>query len=414
MKVEMDERPNTRQDARQAMNAGDRRPTGSTAARIAWRVLIVLITLGAVAWLVSSGIRAREDSRKLLETETKELSTRTVSVVHPKQAAPVQEITLPANIQASAEAPIYARTNGYLKRWTADIGARVKAGELLAEIDTPELYQQYQQARADLATAEANLRLAEITNARSAKLFQDSLISSQDADNASGNLDVRKAAVESAQFNVKRLEEMQSFNRIYAPFDGLITARNIDVGSLIDSGGSGGPAKELFHLVATQKLRVFVSVPQTYSRAAKPGMTVDITLQELPGRHFQGILARTTNAIDPSTRTLLTQIDVDNSSNEILPGSFGEAHLRLPSPGSAFLIPSNALLFRSEGAQLAEVQEGSRILLVPVKLGRDFGTELEILSGLRGDESIVVNPPDNLVTGQPVQVAAPEADARKK
>jgi RND family efflux transporter MFP subunit len=410
MKVEMDERPETPQ----TLDGADRRPSGSMAARIFLRTLIVLITLGAVAWLVTSGIRAREESRKVLQTETQDRATRTVSVVHPKQAAPVQEITLPANIQAFAEAPIYARTNGYLKRWTADIGARVKAGELLAEIDTPELSQQIQQARADLATAEANLRLAELTAARYAELFKASIASRQDADNASGNLDARKTAVDSAQFNVKRLEETQSFNKIYAPFDGLITARNIDVGSLIDSGSAGGPAKELFHLVATQKLRVFVSVPQTYSRAAKLGMTVDITLPELPGRRFQGILTRSTNAIDPSTRTLLTQIDVDNSSNEILPGSFGEAHLRLPSPAAAFLIPANALLFRSEGTQVAEVQEGSRILLVSVKLGRDFGTELEVVSGLSGDESIVVNPPDNLVTGQPVLVASPEASAKKK
>ena len=240
------------------------------------------------------------------------MAVPTVAVVQPKRSAPAQEIVLPANVQAFADAPIYARTNGYLKRWYVDIGSRVKQGQLLAEIDTPEVNQQLRQARADLGTTQANLNLSKITADRYQGLLKTDSVSKQESDNAAGDYEAKQASVQSAQANVKRLEELQSFQRIYAPFSGVITARNTDIGALINSGSTGGNGNELFHIAQPDKLRVYVSVPQVYSQAAKPGITADLTLAEFPGRRFQGKLVRTANAIDPTSRTLLVEIAVDN------------------------------------------------------------------------------------------------------
>jgi RND family efflux transporter MFP subunit len=361
-------------------------------------LLLMLLAIGLAFW----GISARAKSLAVVTKETRELAVPTVSVVTPSRGVPRQEIELPGSMQAFTDAPIYARTNGYLKRRYVDIGAHVKAGTLLAEIDTPELDQQLQQARADLATAEANAKLAQTTADRYRDLIRTESVSQQDLDNANGNLEAKQAAGESSRANVKRLEQLQAFRRIEAPFDGVITARNIDVGALIDSGSN---AKELFHIADTRRLRVFVNVPEVYSRAAQPGMTADLTLREFAGRTFTGTLARTAQAIDVSSRTLLTEIDVDNAKSELLPGSYAEVHLKLPSPASTLQLPVNALIFRTEGLQVATVV-GDRVKFVTVNVGRDFGNEVEVVSGLTGTERIIVNPPDSLTDGATVNVAA--------
>jgi RND family efflux transporter MFP subunit len=323
--------------------------------------------------------------------------------VRPTRTAPAQEVVLPANVQAFVDAPIYARTNGYLKKWYADIGTHVKQGQLLAEIDTPEVNQQLQQAKADLATSEANLHLSQITAERYAGLLKSDSVSKQEADNAEGDYAAKKATVESAEYNVKRLQDLQSFQKIYAPFSGVISARNTDVGALIDSGSSGGSRTEMFHIVSPDKLRVYVNVPEIYSRAAKPGLKAQLILNEYPDHPFEGTLVRTANAIDQSSRTLLVEIDVNNTTGQLLAGSYAEVHLKLPSSGSAFLIPVNTLLFRSEGLRIGVVNNG-QVTMMPLTIGRDYGDTVEVVSGLKGDENIIVNPPDSVVSGEKVRV----------
>jgi len=374
----------------------------------AW--LTALVAFLIVAGLFVAGLLPRVRARATLRKDTAQLAVPTVLVVQPKRAAPGQEIVLPANVQAFKDAPIYARTNGYLKRWYVDIGARVKSGQLLAEIDAPEVDQQLHQARADLATAQANLALSEITAKRYQGLLKTDSVSQQDADNAAGDYAAKKAIVQSAQANVKRLEETVSFQKIYAPFDGVITARNTDIGQLIDAGSSGGARNELFHIVAPERLRVYVNVPQMYSRWTKPGLKADLVLAEFPGRRFQGTLVHTADAIDLSTRTLLIEIWVDNPTGTLLAGSYAEVHMKLPGDVATFTIPVNTLLFRSEGLRVAVVRDG-KVVLTPLTLGRDFGTDAEVVSGLSGDEKLVVNPPDSLVTGQEVRLAQASVSA---
>jgi RND family efflux transporter MFP subunit len=369
------------------------------------RAILLLFTVVVVAIVVIWGISSRRKANAQLSQETRELAIPTVTVIHPKRGAPHQEIVLPGDMQPYTDAPIYARTSGYLKSWRRDIGARVKAGELLAEIDTPEVDQQLQQARSDLDTAEATLHLAEITATRYKDLMKSDSVAQQDVDNATGNFEARRTAVESARSNVKRLEDLQSFKKIYAPFDGLITARNTDIGALIDSGSSGGAAHELFHIAAVNRLRVYVNVPQVYSPHIKAGLRADLSLAEFPGRHFDGMIVRDSGAIDNATRTLLTEIDVNNASGELKPGGYAEVHLKLPSSVPTFALPVNTIIFKSAGMQVATVKEGKTIDLVSIAPGRDFGTEIEVLAGLKGDESVVINPADSLTNGEPVRVA---------
>jgi RND family efflux transporter MFP subunit len=371
-----------------------------------WTVVIVAVLL------VGSLMVPRLRARAALGKETLLMAVPTVSVVHPRRAPADQEVILPANIQAYTDAPIYARTNGYLKRWHVDIGAHVVKGQLLAEIDTPEIDQQLQQTRADLATAEANARLAEITALRYRGLLKTDSVSTQDADNANGDFEAKRAMTQSARANLQRLEDLHSFQKIFAPFDGVITARNTDIGALIDSGSSGGAARELFHIASTSKLRVYVNVPQVYSQAAKPGLSADLTLAEFPGRRFQGTLVRTAEAIDTASRTLLVQIDVANPSRELLTGAFAQVHLKLPTRADSYLLPVNAVVFRSEGVRVATVKEG-KSALVPVQLGRDFGTEVEVLAGLAATDDVIENPPDSLVSGQEVTIAARSAEGAR-
>ncbi len=376
-----------------------------------WLVVFAIV----VAALVAAGIIPRLNSRAALRTETDQLATPSVVVVRPKLSQSAQEVVLPATIMPWTDAPIYARTNGYLRRWYADIGAQVRSGQLLAEIDTPELDQQLSQARADLATAKANFELAGITAARYRDLLKTDSVSKQDADNAEGDYAAKRAIVQSADANVKRLEDLQSFEKIYAPFDGVITARNIDVGALIDAGSSGGaaPARELFHLAATRRLRVYVNVPQPYSQAARPGLTAELRLPEFPGRHFTGTLINTASAIDLATRTLLAQFEVPNPSGELLSGAYAEMHLKLAADQPAYILPVNTLLFRSEGLRVVAVGPDSKVVLMPITLGRDFGNEVEVITGLHGDEQVIKDPPDSIVPGELVRVV-PQAQVPEK
>jgi RND family efflux transporter MFP subunit len=367
------------------------------------RWLGAAIALIVVAGLLVSGILSRVRARTTLRAETAQVAITPVSVVSPKQAAPAEEIILPGNVQPFITSPIYARTNGYLKKWYFDIGAHVKQGELLAVIETPEVDQQLQQARSNLATAQANLELAAITKARYQGLLKSNAVSQQDADNAVGTYSANKAIVEADQAAVDQYTALVSFEKVYAPFDGVITARNTDIGDLINSGSNSNAKTDLFNIAQPGTLRVYVNVPEEYSRGTKIGMTADLTLAEFPGRKFQGKLVRTADAINMTTRTLLIEIDVANPTGTLLTGSYAEVHLAVPTLVSTFLLPVNSLIFRSEGLQVGVVRDG-KVVLSSVTPGHDFGNQIEIVSGLKLDDQVIINPPDSLVTGQQVQI----------
>jgi len=371
-------------------------------------VAVLLIFGGVLAY----GIFSRMRAGTTLRTETNTLAIPTVSVVTPQRSAPTQEITLPGNVQPFITSPIFSRTNGYLKAWHFDIGAHVKKGDLLAEIETPEVDQQLRQSRSNLATAEANLRLAEITKNRYLDLLKTNAVSQQDADNAVGTFNANNAIVEANQANVKQLETLQSFEKIYAPFDGIITARNTDIGDLINSGSNGNAKTDLFHISQPGVLRVYVNVPEEYSQLAKPGLTATLTLAEFPGRTFMGKLVRTADSINNTTRTLLSEVDVNNPTGQLLSGSFAEVHFKVPTEVSTFIIPVDTLLFRAEGLRVAVVKDG-KAELVPVMPGHDFGETMEIVSGLKGNEAIIENPPDSIVAGEQVQIAPQTAERGK-
>jgi RND family efflux transporter MFP subunit len=367
------------------------------------RRLLLVIVLFLMAALLIYGIWSRVKAERSLRAETSRTALTAVSAVLPERATPDQDIILPGNVQPYITSPIYSRTNGYLKKWYFDIGARVKKGQLLAVIETPEVDQQLQQARSTLLTAQANLALAAITKARYQGLLKSKAVSQQDADNAVGTYNANKATVEADQAAVQEYAALVSFERIYAPFQGVITARNTDIGDLIDSGSSGGMKTDLFHIAQTRTLRVFVNVPEEYSQGIKVGMTAKLTLAEFPGREFQGRVVRTADAINVTTRTLLIEVDVDNPTGTLLTGSYAEVHLAVPTQVSTLLIPVNTLIFRSEGLHVVVVKDG-RVTLTAVTPGHDLGNQIEIVSGLKLDDQIVVNPPDSIVQGQEVQI----------
>jgi RND family efflux transporter MFP subunit len=370
-----------------------------------WRfgpVIFMFAAAVALGYGIRNGIRARTEAGGDLVRSTNQAATPVVKVTYPKLAAAVEEIVLPGNTQAFTDSPIYARTSGYLTHWYFDIGARVKKGDLLADIETPEIDQQLQQAQAQLETAQANYDLAKTTAARWQWLLQTNSVSKQETDQAVANMAAQKAVVDSNAANVRRLEQLQSFEKVYAPFEGVITARSTDIGALIDAG-SAAQSKELFHLAAISTLRVFVPVPEAYSNAARPGATASLTLDEYPGRVFHGRLARNSNAIDPASRTLLVEVDVDNPDGLLLPGAYVSVHLKLPAVMRSVTIPSNTLLFRREGLRVGVVQEG-RASLVPVAIGRDYGASVEIVSGLRPSDAIILDPSDSLESGTPVRL----------
>jgi RND family efflux transporter MFP subunit len=369
-------------------------------------VFVVTVVLAIV------GIVRRQHAGTVLAKYTDTVSAPPVSVEKPILQQNAREIVLPGNMQAFTLAPIYARTTGYVKVWYHDIGSHVHKGDLLAVIETPELDQQLEQAKADLATAQSNAGLAKTTAGRYQDLIGNNAVSQQDTDNAVTQLQARTTEVNSAQANVRRLEELQSFERIVAPFDGVITARNIDIGQLISATGSTTTAgagtiigsKEVFDISAIQTLRVFLNVPQIYAPDAKNGVVATLTLPQYPGRKFEGKLVRTSNAVDPATRTLLVEVDVNNASGELLPGSYTEVQLHTSNPTPALIVPVSALILEPDGLRVATVDANNIAHLAHVSAGRDFGTTVEILTGLQPGQGVIANPPDSLTDGEKVRV----------
>jgi RND family efflux transporter MFP subunit len=364
-----------------------------------------LAALG-LAVAIYAGLHDRRGADAALNRATREAAVPTVAVIHPSASSPSDELVLPGTARAFTDAPIYARASGYLKKWHADIGARVTQGQILAEIETPELDQQLRQARADLENAQATLNMARTTADRWQVLLKRDAVSRQETDEKVSDYNAKRAIVDSNTANVRRLEDLQSFQRITAPFDGVITARNTDVGALIDAG-AGGQARELFRLASISKLRVFISVPQAYAQAAKPGTPTAITLEENPGKIYRGTLARTSSALDPSARTMLSEVEMDNPGAEVLPGAYVVVRLRVGLATRGLTIPANTLLFRSEGLRVAVVRDG-RAELVPVTLGRDYGKSVEVVAGLQATDAVILDPADSLVSGAPVRVRPAE------
>ena len=363
----------------------------------------VAIVLIVAAVLAGYGILRRHQADNVLATTTTELAAPTVIVATPKAGAPADSLVLPGNVTSYTDAPIYARTAGYLTRWYFDIGARVKKGALLAVIATPEVDQQLAQAEADLNTAQANANNARIQADRYTGLVQSNAVSRQDTDTFVNQAAATAGAVKSAQANVERLRQLQSFENVYAPFDGVITARTIDTGQLIDPGAG----KELFHLQAIQTLRVYANLPQVYSANVKRGAKIDLTFAEHSGKIYQGTLVRTADAIDPASRTLLVEVDVDNRAGELLPGSLAQVHFRTPVAGPTFIVPAAALIFRKEGLRVGIVVNGDVAHLVPVVIGEDDGANVQIVTGLGIGDQVIQDPPDSLIDGEKVRIVNP-------
>jgi len=406
-----------------------KRSGGSRALRAMLLLALFVLVAGSVVY---RGIHTRIQTAAAVKNQTLALAVPTVAVLHPRPGTIQDEVVLPGNIQAFIDSPVYARASGYLKRWYADIGARVKAGQVLAEIDAPELDQQVQQARADVQQSQAaldqalansqqgkaNEELARVTADRWRNLAGKGVVSRQENDQYQMQYKAQEASVQAlekaiaaarssivaSQANLGRLEEMQRYTTVRAPFDGVITARNTDVGALINAG-AGTPTQELFHIASMAKLRVYVSVPQMYSRSAVPGLAATLTLAEFPGRRFHGTLVRNAESIDAGTRTLLSEVDVDNASGELKPGAYAEVHLAIPAAARSLILPVNAFLFRSEGLRVGVVREGRKVDLVPVVIGKDYGTELEVVSGINVNDQVILNPPDSLTSGMEVHIA---------
>jgi RND family efflux transporter MFP subunit len=380
-------------------------PSGSgrgPGALLRWFLILFFIFLVLGIYAVSQ----RMSEHKALAQQTEQMAVPFVSVIRASPIDADSEMVLPGTLKPEVESPLYARTNGYLKRWYKDIGSHVEKGEILAEIDTPEIDQQLAQSRADLVTAQANLSLANLTAARYQDLIKTDSVSRQDLDNANGDLAARRAMVQSADANVKRLEEMESFKRVYAPFKGIITERNVDTGTLINAGNGGTATKEMFNLAQIDPMRVYVSVPQSYSPSIHLGLKACLSLTEMTDRNFCGQVVRTANSIDPNTRTLLTEVDVPNPSGALLPGSYAEVHFNVKITGQRLSLPVNALLFRPDGTMAAVVTADNRIDLKKLTIGRDYGNSLEVLQGIDAADRIVVNPPDALEQNEQVNLAS--------
>ena len=358
-------------------------------------LVLVLVVAGAGIW-------SRHDAEAALVRSTDDAAVLTVAVA-PAQPAPTEEeIVLPGTVQAEYDTPIYARTSGYVKRWYTDIGARVKAGDLLAEIESPEVDRQLRQAKADLLTAKANYRVAEATAKRVHALLPTESVSAQDDDQASSDAAAKVALVASNEANVDRLEQLVAFERVVAPYDGIVTARETDVGALINAGSGNGP--ELFRVADIRRLRIYVQVPQSYAPRVRPGVAVDLRFPEYPGRTFAAQLVRTANAIEPRARTLLVELEADNANGELLAGGYTDVHFRLPGPDRGVRVAANTLLFRAEGPRIATVESDGHVVLHEITLGRDFGAVIEVATGLQAGESVILNPPASLQTGTLVRV----------
>jgi len=387
-------------------SAPDQKPVRSgTAITFLVLVLIVALVLGG------AGVLRRIRAREVLAQTTNTLAAPTVIALPPRQAPPSDTFVLPGNVTAYTDSPIFARTQGYLTKWYYDIGARVKKGALLAEIATPELDQQLAQAEADLASAEATANNAHVQADRYTDLVKSDAVSRQDTDTFVNQAAATSASVKSAQANVLRLKQLQSFEKIYAPFDGVVTARNVDTGQLIDTGAT----RELFHLQALGTLRVYVNVPQVYSQTVRHGGKIDLSFAEYPGRTFQGTLVRTADAIDPASRTLLVEIDVDNRRGELMPGALAQVHFKTPRIAPTFIVPASVLIFRREGLRIGIVVEGrdredgketTIAHIVPVIIGEDDGATVQIVSGLGANDKVIQNPPDSIIEGERVTVVS--------
>ena len=363
--------------------------------------LVVLLVVAVV--LVGWGILSRRNANTVLAEHTNDLAAPSVIALTAKQGAPVDSFLLPGNVTAYTDSPIFARTSGYLTKWYFDIGARVRQGALLAEIATPELDQQLAQAQADLITAQSSAGNAKVQAERYSDLVTSDAVSHLDTDTFVTQAATTSSAVKSAEANVQRLKELQSFEKVYAPFDGVVTARNIDIGQLIAAGNTS----ELFHLQSIQTLRVYANVPQIYSANVKRGQKIDLTFTEHAGKTFQGTLVRTADAIDPVSRTLLVEIDVNNHDGELLPGSLAQVHFKSPISSPTFVVPSAALIFRHEGLRLGTVVNGDVAHLVPVVIGVDDGATVEIITGLNASDKVIQDPPDSLIEGEKVFVESP-------
>jgi RND family efflux transporter MFP subunit len=380
--------------------------TASSKSKGPWIALaiVALLLIVGIIW----GIGARSADEHQLAQSTHASSELTVSVIRPIVTGEASEIALPGNTQAFNDTPIYARTNGYLKNFFVDIGQHVTQGQLMAIIETPEIDQQLQVAQADLKSAQANLSLADTTAERYQNLLKQDSVSKQETDVAVSGAAARRAAVEAAEANVRRLQQLQSFEKIYAPFSGVVTARNTDIGDLIDAGSGSAQPKDLFRIAATSKLRVFVAVPEIYAPDIHDGDTATLTLDEYPGQQFTGRIARNSNAIDMASRTLNVEVDVDNSQNKLLPGAYVFVHFKLPQQQAQLSVPANALLFRSEGLRVALVNNG-RVHLQPITIAKDNGATLQVGTGLSSSDQIILDPADSIAEGQPVRVATHSA-----
>ncbi len=378
--------------------------------RVAAILIVVLLIVAVVIAVI--GIVPRVRARTRLKDSTDALAAPVVTANPPQPGKTGKEIILPGNVYAYTDASLYARTDGYLSKWYYDIGAHVQKGQLLAVISTPEVDKQLLQARADLATAQANAGLAKTNSARYQGLLTQNAVSKQDTDTFVSQAASTSSTVESAQANVQRLEQLQSFERIYAPFSGVITARNVDIGQLINAGAG----TQLFRLSAIDVLRVYVNVPQINSQAATVGTTAQLTLSEFPGQSFSGKIVRTAKAIDPSSRTLLVEIDVDNHNGKLMPGAYTEVHLNVHDGIAPLIIPVSALIFRGQGLQVATVQKGPNgdlAKLVQVTPGQDNGTTVQVIYGLHADSQVIQNPPDSIIDGEPVHVVQPGKDGEE-
>jgi RND family efflux transporter MFP subunit len=393
---------NPRPGSHDGTNAPDQKPASARLALGAVGLLLLVAVL-----LAGFGIFSRRSADKVLAEHTTEMAPPTVIAAAPKLGAPVDSFILPGNVSALTDSPIYARTSGYLTRWYFDIGARVKKGALLAEIASPEVDQQLAQGEADLNTAEATANNAHIQADRYTGLVKSNAVSQQDTDTFVNQAASTAAAVKSAQANVQRLRELQSFEKVYAPFDGVVTARNTDTGQLIDQGA----ARELFHMQAIQTLRVYANLPQIYSQNVKKGSKIDLTFAEHAGKIYQGTLTRTSDAIDPTSRTLLVEIDVDNHAGELLPGSLAQVHFKTTSIGPTFIVPAAALIFRREGLRVATIVNSNVAHLVPVVIGEDDGASVQIITGLGAGDRVIQDPPDSLIDGEKVFVDSPQQAA---
>ena len=372
-----------------------------------WTVATGTVFVICLAYAVFEGVHSRVEAKAELRQVAMNSAMPSVNVVYPKGGAEAEEIELPGNTQAFTDTPIYARANGFVKQWYVDIGTRVKQGQLLAEIETPELDQQLRQAKAELKNAEVNLQIADITATRWQNLLKTDSVSHQEADQAVSDLHSKQALVDSNRANVERLEQLQSFERIIAPVDGVITARNTDIGALIQADTTA--PKEIFHLSAIQKLRIYIPVPEVYAPSVKTGDKVDVTLDAFPGQNFTGTLVRNANAIDTTSRTLNVEVDVDNLSGRLMPGAYAFVHFKVPATSGAVTIPSNALLFRAEGLRVGIVRNG-HVELTPIAIGQDYGSAVEVLSGLSPQDAVIVNPSDSLANGAAVRVVNAAAD----